>query len=499
MKKSISHHILSLSFLITLMTIFISSCEDENEVSSPPVVTEVRNYAASPNDTTVTTLNTGQWVVLIGRHLSGVSQVYFGSVPATINNTYFTESSIVVQVPSIPFQSVPTDKVNEITVVNSKGATTFTIDIVGEPIITHVRSAESAPNDTIVDIIFPGQQINLIGYNLRNATTIAFQGIAADLTNVIYTDTSAIVQVPEDLSGSDDELIDMITYTNSVGTGTYSIKILGPPIITRISLENPNEGDVIYLYGNNFVSVESITFAGESISSFEVSSDGASVELTVPALSQGGPVVVTTPAGSFTTTFNVNDLTTGVLCNFDDISPVGWGGGGATVDDDPTQFPGNKDKYAKLQNDLLAPWDWQAWNGGRIIILDPVTWIPEENLSDPLNTWAVKFEINVPDGWNGGTLFIGSEHNDYRAFYEPWKKLDGSTFPFSTNGWQTVTFPLSSFYKGWGGDEAPINIEDLIGDTGVSAIAIQTMNIGSATTVTGLNAAVDNIRVVKIK
>src|SRR5690606_24717854 len=174
MKKSISHHILSLSFLITLMTIFISSCEDENEVSSPPVVTEVRNYAASPNDTTVTTLNTGQWVVLIGRHLSGVSQVYFGSVPATINNTYFTESSIVVQVPSIPFQSVPTDKVNEITVVNSNGATTFTIDIVGEPIITHVRSAESAPNDTIVDIIFPGQQINLIGYNLRNATAIAF-------------------------------------------------------------------------------------------------------------------------------------------------------------------------------------------------------------------------------------------------------------------------------------------------------------------------------------
>lgn len=486
-----------LLFCIAMTLILLSACQ-EDEVN-PPVITDVLNYAASPDDSVVQTLNTGQWVVVMGKNLSGVTQVYFGSTAATVNNTLFTDKSIVVQVPSIPFESVPAEDVNVITVVSDGGMATYTIEIVGEPIISHVRNYEASPNDTITNIIFPGQQINIIGYNLKDAIEVTFQGIEADLTNAIYTDTSAIVQVPADLSGSDDDLVDLISYTNRVGATTHSIKILGPPIITLISYENPNEGDVVYLYGNNFISVESITFAGAEVSSFEASVDGSLVELVVPALSESGPVVITTPAGSFTTLFNVNDQTTGVLCNFDDISPVGWGGYGATISDDPTNFPGNKAKYAILQNDIIAPWDWQAWNGGRIIILDPVTWMPAENVNDPMSNWAVKFEINVPEDWNGTTLFISSEHNDYKAFYEPWKGANGNTFSYSTNGWQTVSFPLSAFYKGWGGSEAATSIADLIGDTGVSAFAIQTMNIGDNATATGFYAAIDNIRVVKIK
>lgn len=482
---------------LAAVVLFLSACE-ENEIG-PPVITDVRNYAATPDDTVIQSLNTGQWVVVLGKNLSSVTQVLFGSTLATTNHTLFTDESIVVQVPEIPFSLVPADRVNEITVFSEGGMATYTIEIVGAPIISHVRNHEASPNDTIVDVIFPGQQINLVGYNLKDATEITFQGVAVDLANVEYSDTSAVVQVPDDLSGSDDELVDMISYTNRVGTGTYTIKILGPPIVTSISNENPNEGDVVRVFGNNFVSVESITFAGASVSSFDVAANGSSIELTVPALSESGPLVVTTPAGSFTTLYNVNDQTTGVLCNFDDISPIGWGGSGATVDDDPTAFPGNKGSYAILQNDQLAPWDWQAWNGGRIAILDSVTWVPEANVSDPLNNWAVKFEIYVADDWNGGTLFISSEHNDYRAFYEPWKGAGGTTAPYSTDGWRTVSFPLSAFYKGWGGDEAAASIADLIGDTGVSAIAIQTMNIGSQTTATGLNAAIDNIRVVKIR
>src|SRR5687768_18371452 len=57
-----------------------------------------------------------------------------------------------------------------------------------------------------------------------------------------------------------------------------------------------------------------------------------------------------------------------------------------------SDFPGNKGKYALLQNDALNPWDWGAWNSKRIIILDPVTWLPAANVSDPLNSWAVKLD-----------------------------------------------------------------------------------------------------------
>ncbi len=497
MKKIIYSRIYPLQLLLVMLAMFLFACEKDN--IAPPMITEIRNYAASPDDTLITNLNTGQWIVILGDNLSGVTQAYFGMTAATINQTLTTDRSVVVQVPAIPFQLVPRDQVNIVTLVSSGGTTSYEIEIIGAPLISRVREYADAPNDSTLTTIFPGKQINIVGYNLKNPTSIEFQGVPADLNDVIYTDTSAIVRVPNDLSGSDDALVNMFTYTNEVGTGGYSIRILGPPIITAVSYENPNEGDVVFLIGNNFVAVESITFAGAEITSFEESPDGKSVGFVVPALTESGPVVITTPAGTFTTLYNVNDVNTGVLVNFDNISPIGWGGWGATVSDDPNNFPGNKGKYARLQNDLLSPWDWGAWNGGRIMILDAVTWLPEANVTDPLNNWAVKFEINVPNDWNGTTMFVSSEHNDFRAFLEPWKKPNGDTFSFKTEGWQTVTIPLSQFFKGWGGATPPANIAELIGSGGVSAIAIQTMNISSQTTPKGLNAAIDNVRVVRIK
>jgi hypothetical protein len=483
--------------LCSMITTFLllSSCAEDDDQAAP-VITEVRNYAASPGDSVLQTVSSDQWVVVIGRNLGGVSQVYFGGIPASINATFTTDESIVIQIPSIPFQSVPRDKVNAITVVNSGGVASFEISIIGAPIISKVRSSADAPNDTIMPSLRPGQTINIVGFNLKNPTSIAFQGIEVDLASVIYTDTSTIVQVPVNLAGSDDELLDRITYTNSIGTGTFRIKILGPPIITAISYENPNQGDVVYLYGRNFVAVESITFAGVTLSDYEVSPDSASVQFVVPALTESGPVSITTQAGSFTTLYNVNDLTTRVVANFDDISPLGWG---STVRDNATDYPGNKAKYNVFQNDQLAPWDWGAWSSKRILVLDSVQWVPAENVNDPLNAWAVKFDISVPDDWNGNTLFVSSEHNDFKARFEPWRDASGDTFSFSTSGWQTVVIPLSQFRNGWNGTTAPTSIKQLLGDKGKSPMVLQTMNITDMTTPTGLNAAVDNIRVVKIK
>lgn len=230
MKSLIYNHTYFIKiFSFVTAFILLLACEKE-DMMNPPVVTDVLNYAASPDDTVVHTLNTGQWVVLLGKNLSGVSQVYFGSVSATINNTFFTDESIVVQVPSIPFQSVPPDKLNEIIVVSEGGIATYQVNIVGPPVITHVRNYAASPNDTILTSIIPGQQINLIGYNLKYATSISFQGVGIDLADIIYTDTSAIVQVPDDFSDSDLSQKNRISYTTDLGTGTFSIKIVLPTI-----------------------------------------------------------------------------------------------------------------------------------------------------------------------------------------------------------------------------------------------------------------------------
>ncbi len=218
-----------LSCCLAMLAFVMFACE-KDEVS-PPAISEIRNYAASPADTSVQTLKAGQWVVVLGQNLGDVSQVYFGSIPATINHTLLTAQSIVVQVPVIPFDSVARDKVNIVTVVNGSGSASFTINITGSPMISRIRNYVAAPKDTVVNTIVPGQTINIVGYNLKKATKIAFQGVDASLAGVIYTDSSVIVKVPGSFTGADPLLANKITYGTAVDTTEYSIRIFDPAIL----------------------------------------------------------------------------------------------------------------------------------------------------------------------------------------------------------------------------------------------------------------------------
>ncbi len=517
MKKILFKYTYALPLLFfAAVIVFISSCEDKMEVDGPPVIKEVRNYAASPDDTTITSLNDGQWVVLLGENLSAVTHLYFAGVEASINNTLFTDKSIVVQVPSIPFLSVPRDQLNIVTAVSEGGMTNFEIKVTGSPIIAYVRNS-SADNE-IIDMVFPEQEINIVGVNLENATSIAFQGVEADLSNVVYTDSSAIVQVPSNLSGGDATLVNMITYTTNLGSGNFGIRIVGPPIVTRVSYEIPNEGDTVFLYGYNFVSVESITFAGETISSFEESEDGNSVMFVSPKLTGSGPVEVVTPGGFFTSAFKVNDIDyintggLGIIGNMEWGSYFGWGWGNGNValtSSDPNSgWPSyNADygvgtgMYLVYKSNPLASGEsgyLDDWGGNQIAMGDGGgDWVPTENLSDAGDKWALKFEIYVKQPWSGGTLCIRTEGPvDHVARYEPWK-VGNKSVAYTTEGWQTVTIPLSSFRLDEGAGDPISKVSDLF-DVNKAKVFMRMYlkNFGTSTTA-NIEIAVDNFRVTK--
>jgi hypothetical protein len=230
MKKILKINAGFLFFSITMALILVMpACKKNTEQN--PVITGVVNYAASPDDTVVHTVAARQWVVIQGGNLGGVSQVTFNGVPATINSALGTDNSIVIQIPSIAWQSVPTDQRNVITVVTGSGVTSFEIKIVDAPLITRIRNYEASPNDTIVSFIAPGQYINLIGFNLAGADSISFQGIKADLSSTVYTDSSVIVKVPNDFTGSDPSLANRFTYTTKIGKQVYFIPIVDPAIL----------------------------------------------------------------------------------------------------------------------------------------------------------------------------------------------------------------------------------------------------------------------------
>ncbi|HWV69229.1 glycan-binding surface protein, partial [Chitinophaga sp.] len=282
------------------------------------------------------------------------------------------------------------------------------------------------------------------------------------------------------------------------GATTFTFSIAAPPpSITAVSNENANEGDSVYISGLNLFFIKDFTFAGTAITKFAESSDGTSVGFVLPKLSKSGPVVITTKSGTATTPYNVNDDKTGVLCNFDNINTFSWG---SSTDNSSTAFPGNRGYYAVLKNNILPAGDGTWWDGGRSINTNDVQWIPTDSLGVAIDDYAFKFEINVPAAWTGTSIYVIKGYSfDYLARYEPWQGANGTVSPYTTKGWRTVTIPLSLFRTNDGKGTAASNLTTLLGATATGAVNIQTKNFSGSPSASGLQAAVDNIRVVKIK
>ncbi|WP_423126939.1 glycan-binding surface protein [Gaoshiqia sp. Z1-71] len=373
------------------------------------------------------------------------------------------------------------------------------------PVITAVRNYAPAPNDTLINVLVPGQFVVIEGSNLQEASLITFAGIPATFNKALFSYNYAVVRVPDVIPFPliAEEDMNKIRYVTPGGETTFNFDIVaGAPMISGIFNENPVEGEIVMIAGTNLFLIEEVNFGGAIITDFEASIDGTRIAFTMPASSASDPLSITTASGTAETIFNVNDLTTGMLCNFDDINNYSWGAG--TSNSDPA-FPGNHGWYPILDTGILGAGDFSWWGGGRSLNINSVQWVPVEELDQPIANYAVKFEMNIAGEWNGVSLFILKDYNwAYVARFEPWKISETKTTNVNTSGkWMTVTVPLTEFRtkkdnKDGTGDSAS-SLTQLLGASGAGAIEFFTVNAGSAPTPIGLRAAIDNIRVVKIK
>jgi hypothetical protein len=368
------------------------------------------------------------------------------------------------------------------------------------PVITGVRNYAPAPGDSVLSSLLPGQWVVLSGHNLSNALQISFDGIPASFNSGLFSDTNAVVLVPAVIpfpSVPADKL-NTIYYVTPEGATTFKFNIVAPaPTISGVSNENANTGDSVYVNGFNFFFVQEVSFAGSTVTNFTASGDGTVIRFTAPALTQAGPVIVKTQSGADTTVYNVNNASTEALCNFDNVNTLSWG---TNTDNSSTNFPGNRGKYAILKNAELPAGEGSWWNSQRSINTNDVQWLPASSLSEPLANFAFKFEISVPAAYSGTSIYVIKGYSwDYMARYEPWKDINGGAVPFSTTGWITVTIPLTEFRKNDGTGISATSLTQLLGSSATGAINIHTKNFTNAPTPTGFNAAIDNIRVVRIK
>ncbi len=490
-KSYVSLYFLSLIFF--LIATLLSACKKNAENASPPVISSIKSYVASPNDTVLhRAVANGQWVVITGQNLQNATKILFDGVPASFNTALFAPGSAVVQIPVIQFSTIDTAKLYTVEYATTAGSTTFSFKL-----------GPAGPSITAISNVFanPGDSVFLYGTNLVLVQRLVYGGTTIPSFKSNLDGTALGFLMPNATPSS------QVIVTTKSGTARDTIN--ATPTIIGISDENANPGDSVYIYGTYLRNVQALTFAGVKITSFSsnfsLSGSASSIGFVMPDNAQSGPASVTTKFGTVTTVYNVHDVQTGRISDWE------WGGdfnwkwyGGSYYTSGSPDFPGNSTQYMVLKTNVLTAGEGNTYSN-YAILMNAAQWVPVTNLNDPVDDWAFKFEVSIPQSWNGGTIDILSGVNGSPiARWEPWQTSATTTAPYKTKGWMTVTIPLSLFRKadptlGDGKGASISKITDLTGPSGNTDCTIYIHNYSSSSTATGFYAAFDNIRVVKIK
>ncbi|MFI5188199.1 MAG: glycan-binding surface protein [Chitinophagales bacterium] len=369
------------------------------------------------------------------------------------------------------------------------------------PVIEKLRAISPTPNDSTLTMAGPGQTVVIQGRNLATTKEIFFNGYPAPFNSALFSDQNVTVAIPADMpfASLDQSKLNTIRIVTAFGETIFNFPIVPPPpVISSMTNEMAVAGDNVTLYGNNFFFIDKVIFPGNvEVNSDIITNDaGTSLNLTVPSgITQGGPIQVVNRYGTGTSFLLFNDVTTGVLCNFDNVNTLNnWAS--ATITNDPTDFPGNNNNYARLTYANIPAGDWTWWCCGRSLNDETaLPWVPAANLSDPSANWALKFEVNTKVPWKNGSIILDKDYSwNYVGKFAPWNT--GSDY--NSNGWKTIVIPLSEFKNSNGTGSAASSLTALLGSNGTGGFNLYFIN-DDTKPVVSFDAAFDNFRVARIK
>jgi hypothetical protein len=237
----------------------------------------VTTPAPSVSDFGPTAGAAGTVVQIGGSRLGGTTGVRFNGTPAEF--TIVSDSQITARVPS-GATSGP------VTVVTPQGTATsagsFTV-AAAAPTIEGFSPASGAP----------GTPVAIAGRNFAGTTSVKFNGAAASFT--LSSEGQLYAKVPAGATTG------TISVTTANGTAASAATFTVTPPKPEISGTSPGGGAVgssVSIGGHGFTGATSVKFNGVA-ASFTVGSDGL-ITAVVPAGATSGPVSVTTPNGTAT-------------------------------------------------------------------------------------------------------------------------------------------------------------------------------------------------------
>lgn len=371
------------------------------------------------------------------------------------------------------------------------------------PVVEYVRPCDAAARDSLLTQASLGATICLMGDNLGDVQEVYFNNIPAKLNPTLITSFSLIVNVPTTIPETEN-VTDLITLRTSKGhETTFPFHVVVPaPQIDAMSCEYAKPGDPITLTGNFFVDPE-VYFPGVDTPAVidENASNVTTLVVTVPAgATTEGPVRVKSLYGTSKSAFNFLD-TTGLITNFDDGYVNPWKRG--TIAEDG----GISGKYLLFDAPALSAWGWnEAIQWGYFAYAETAHGNKPIATGDIANL-CLKFEVNSSSWldcpmvfWFGpyapdANKFDIDDASNAQAHWKPYMNngsyIDGG---YVTNGWTTVSIPLTDFKY----DKEESVDSKTIGDIS-NYTDLTIMVFGACENPGPMNVKIDNLRIVKIQ
>lgn len=364
------------------------------------------------------------------------------------------------------------------------------------PQIEYCRVCDPAAADSMIVAASLGARIAFIGHNMGDVQQVWFNDQKAKLNPTMVTSNSVIVDVPTSLPA---QVTDKVRFITSQGKETeYPFSVIVPaPLVTSISCQYASPGDPLVIVGDYFLSTGqlplTVTFPGD----ISVEPDTYTKEkltVTVPEqATQEGYIKVTSENGTTTVPYKFLE-TDGLICDFEPDGYMNpWGQGAYGTED------GVSGQYLHFKQANAGEWNWSNsllwcyWNASS----------GQSIAKGDISQLGLRFETNIVS-WANLPMLIWFFKDDQttdvdgdeaQAHWMPWVSLGGDT-PFSTNGWTTVTIPLTDFKYDKTGEKDNRNIGNISDYYNIGMMIFGSFAPG--TQAFDMDIRIDNLRIVKI-
>jgi hypothetical protein len=289
-----------------------------------------------------------------------------------------------------------------------------------------------------------GLTIAVIGENLQDVSEVWFNDLKAALNPNFVTPTNIICAIPSTLPGQITNKIKLVTKSGLVYSTDFKV-ILPIPSITGLYNEMAQPGSVTKVLGSALYFIKEVKFGNlpATITDFTPTE----ITVTVPAGATAGSLItVTGEGGTVVSTFKYKDP--GMWLFDFDQNATSWGSvdcwGGMKWRADAESISG---KYGYIEGTDLPP---SSWNNDWVA---STCWFDYGYNNVDFSKKVLKFEVKAKEPWIWSDAISSGDHaallitlNGGKTYqFRPQEALTYRATGFTTNGWMTVTIPMSSF------------------------------------------------------